>query len=373
MASYSVLDGKGGDSQSSVFDALSPQSNNLLNSLFGGTDPETIVQTELDNGTQAFVGINSDGEVSVAIIPSLTGTTVGTVTDAGLALTVSLPADFGVAASGINNANPADTSTFLNNIIEAYLPGGGSPATTALANSLFNSVSNVTAGLTQAGANDIILRLIELLRGKSGDGAELSADELGSFQQVLALLDSEGEYPGIDSLVGADHILLDAGSSSGTQLFAINLAGADGRTLGLLNVEAAVLAASGTVKVEDNTPIYIASDNSAQSISGGGGNDTLVGTGNDTLAGGAGSDVFGFSGAGKYVITDFNKTADSFAFDFAGVETIDQLKALVTGVLKGPVSTTYVFGPDTSITLVGVTPSEVTAEMIKLTINNSVG
>ncbi len=79
--------------------------------------------------------------------------------------------------------------------------------------------------------------------------------------------------------------------------------------------------------------------------------------------------MFGFSGAGKYTVADFNKAGDTFAFEIAGVTNLDQLKAKVTGVTKTSTSITYNLGADTSVTLIGVSASDLTAAMFKFTIS----
>ncbi|MES2603542.1 MAG: hypothetical protein V4603_01310, partial [Pseudomonadota bacterium] len=92
-----------------------------------------------------------------------------------------------------------------------------------------------------------------------------SSSALQDAQQSFALLDSEGSYQGIDSLVGANEVLLDAGDSTGSQLFVVNLGAltSSGKSLVLANVEGAALASSGTVRIEGNAPIRITSDNQA--------------------------------------------------------------------------------------------------------------
>jgi len=202
------------------------------------------------------------------------------------------------------------------------------------------------------------------------DLSALLADS--GHHDVSALVDvsigSDSIGGGSDSLIGADEMVLSATGSTDFDFFTVDLLNAGGTSVVLQDVDGATLLDAGRVRVDGNTPIIITSDNKAQNITGGGGNDTLVGTGNDTLTGGSGDDIFGFNASGKYVVTDFNKNVDKLAFDLAGVTTLDQLKAKVTSVTLNDAGITYNLGADSSITLIGVGAGELTADMIKLKI-----
>lgn len=224
---------------------------------------------------------------------------------------------------------------------------------------LVNEITNI---INSNHLTNLSTKILDFLPASAGGTSS-------SLIQSLLVSDSAGSHQGVDSLVGANDILVDGGSNSDSTVFIINLAGLGGKTLVLDNIHFASVAAQGTVRVDDNTPIRISSDSQAQNISGGGGNDTLIGSGNDTLTGGGGNDIFGFNGtAGHYTITDFNKAADKLAFAIPGITTVDQLKAHVTSVTHDSTSITYNFGPDTSITLVGITPGDLTASMIQFTL-----
>lgn len=186
-----------------------------------------------------------------------------------------------------------------------------------------------------------------------------------SSGNISGISDGSDTVSGADSLVGANEILINTSNSTSKELYAVNLSLANKATVVLQGIEGAVLAAPGNVRNEGNAPILISSDFQAQSIAGGGGNDTLIGTGNDSLTGGTGNDIFGIKGAGKYTITDFNKAGDTIAFQMDGVTNLTQLKAKITSVVSGTNSVTFNFGADTSVTLVGVTAADLTAGMIK--------
>ena len=134
------------------------------------------------------------------------------------------------------------------------------------------------------------------------------------------------------------------------------------------NVENLTLAGSAAHGVGNDLANTITGNDLANLLEGGAGNDVLSGgagadrliggTGNDTLTGGAGKDVFVFApGFGKDIITDFNANKDTV--DWSALQA-----AHIAPVLTASGTGTLVtFGSDT-ITLLGVTPAELTAHHI---------
>jgi peroxidase len=101
---------------------------------------------------------------------------------------------------------------------------------------------------------------------------------------------------------------------------------------------------------------------------GGDGNDVLVGgTGNDTLEGGRGSDAFVFDGAfGSDTITDFstsNRNGDILQIGVAGFSSSAEILALAANTDAGVV---FRFSDSLSITLLGVTVSQLDASDIQI-------
>ncbi|MES2605306.1 MAG: hypothetical protein V4603_10230 [Pseudomonadota bacterium] len=336
---------------------LSTTSKELLDQFLTDTVLSSVKTSKIGDST-LIIGSGGNGEVQGGILVDSDSEIVGSFTGGDLNLQVDLPVGTGLLFEGKDDQNSDESEGYLNTAIGGYFKEVDviNPFQVQHQQSLTNAVDDLLGSL--GGGKDISVRLIDFL-GKT---------RIGSLEeQSFALLDSDGSYQGVDSLVGANEIQLDAGTSAGRQVFALNLQGANGAHVLLANVEAAVLAAPGRVTAQGNTSIRIASDNNAQNVTGGGGADTLIGTGSDTLTGGAGNDVFGFNAAGKYTITDFNKAGDSLAFDFAGVTTLDQLKAKVTSVTRTSTDITYNLGADTSVTLIGVSPGDLTAGMIKFT------
>lgn len=363
MASDSLISSTGATT------TLSGAAISVLDKFLSDNNAASQIVADAGNGSKIVVSSGANGDINIAITPPTEASTGSLSDGAGKTLNYQLSANLGLASKSVDATDTGSAKTYVQNIIDKYIPPTTQVDTPAgvQKQSLVDSLNQILSALatTEGGSAlaNVQIRTIDFF-SSSSSSASLHDSDSHSF----AILDSDGSYQGIDSLVGANDVLLDAGTSTGTQLFVLNLAGLAGKTLALQNVEAAVLAAGGTVRVEGNTPIKITSDNQAQNITGGGGNDTLIGTGNDTLTGGAGNDVFGFSGKGKFIVTDFNKAGDMLAFDSSFASDINALKAKVTSVTTTSNSVTYNFGPDTSITLVGVSATDLTASMIKFTL-----
>jgi hypothetical protein len=360
MASDSLFSG---DTFSPTTGLLDASDRALLDSLladFVGGPAVNFDSGKLVNGT------GPGGEKQGALTPG-TGKLDGPITSGDLTMEVDIPAGVGLTFSGKDGQTPDAAENYLNTAIGGYFSPNVDPNSDAgqQQQSLVGAVDDLLGSL--GGGKDVSVRLIDFL-GKTSPGQLHELTTTDNNQQTFALLDSDGAYQGVDSLVGANEIFFDAGVSKGKQVFALNLSGAYGKTIALANIEAAVLGGPGTVRNEGTGPIAMTSDNKPQTMIGGIGNDTLVGTGNDTLTGGAGNDVFGFNKGGKYVVTDFNKVGDMLAFDIPGVTNLDQLKAKVTSVVKTGSSITYNLGADTSVTLVGITATDLTAAMFKFTL-----
>lgn len=312
------------------------------------------------------VGTSSTGENQGVLIPK-GGPVTATITNGKLDLGISLPPGVGFAFSGSDNASLAETNTTLKTLVDTYIPpGSGGTKGAALHQSLFNAIDDLLNGLKSTGVTNVMIRKVDFLPATPSGNSTPLLDGVGAGSG-FDTLSGGGSF---DALGDARDIVFDAGTSSGHQLFAINLGNLSAdTTLTLKNVESALLASAGTVRADGSTPIRIASDLAAQNIAGGSGNDTLIGGGSDTLAGGAGADLFAFSSGslGHVTITDFSKTTDKLAFKLSGAGNLDQLKALVTGVTDKPAGITYHFGPDASITLIGVHAGDLTAGLINFT------
>ncbi|HTR00858.1 MAG TPA: hypothetical protein VMH83_12750 [Candidatus Acidoferrum sp.] len=293
------------------------------------------------------------------------------IADATIPAGVSLGADSHVGETLTNVTVHGGGGDLLSTAFygSATVSGSGSNTITSASTSVF---VNPTNEQQYTGAKAYDLSTLHF----SGKTVDLTLATIGKVKLPNAPISGDtgstvvtGITHSADSLVGANDIMLDAtGTSNNPIVFAINLAGVT-NTVALKGVSGAILAGDGTVRIDDNNSVFITSDIGAQNITGGGGNDTLVGAGNDTLTGGAGADVFGFQAKGHYVITDFNKASDTLAFNFSNLHTLSDLAAKVTSVVTTATDITYNFGPDSSITLVGVSATDITAGMIKFQIS----
>lgn len=365
MASDSLFGGgddSGGDGGGGLLDA---DDRALLDSLLADFVGGPAVDFD---GGQLLNGTGPGGERQGALTPG-TGELEGPITNGDITMEVDIPAGTGLTFSGKDGQTPDAAENYLNTAIGGYFSPNVDPNSDAgqQQQSLTGAVDDLLGSL--GGGKDISVRLIDFL-GKTSPGS--------SAPLTTTVVATEGDDT--FTLVGGsapqaagvakNEIFFDAGESKGKQVFALNLSklGAD-KTLVIKNIEAALVAGPGNIRVDGTGATRINSDNFGQNISGGGGNDTLVGGGNDTLTGGVGADIFGFSTAakGKYTITDFNKTTDQLAFKLTGVTTFAQLQAAVTGGSYANDAMTYNLGPDISITLVGINPFDITSDMIKFT------
>ena len=105
--------------------------------------------------------------------------------------------------------------------------------------------------------------------------------------------------------------------------------------------------------------VFIALGESADRVSGDGGDDILrAGGGADVLAGGAGDDLFLFAaGDGEDTILDFRPGADRLDFGVGAAEA----RALLDAAVEADGATTISYGAD-SVLLLGVSKSQLTAD-----------
>ena len=323
----------GSDSSALSAGSLALLNQFLTDTVGGSTSSESI------GGSTYVSGTGSHGETQGGVLPT-SGAINGTIDDGVFQLTLNLPANTGLVFEGMNGATPDAAGVFLKSLLDSYHPSAVQQA------SLVSAVNQLVDAMKAQGVTNVEFRLFDVI-SNSGNGA------LGQPNAALG--------------AGAHDIVLNASQNPGVQAFAVNLAHATD-ALVLKGVEYALVANAGTVRVEDSSPIRLVGDLAAQDITGGGGNDTLVGGGgNDTLTGGLGNDVFGFSALGHVTIKDFDVAHDTAAFSFAGLTNIQQLAALVTSVDDAPTGVTFNFGHDASITLVGVSAAQITADFIKFT------
>ncbi len=367
MASDSLFGGgddAGGDSGGGLLDSSDRALLDALLADFAGGPAVDFDGGKLLNGT------GPGGEKQGALTPG-TGELEGPITNGDITMEVDIPAGTGLTFSGKDGQTPDAAESYLNTAIGGYFSPNVDPNSDAgqQQQSLTGAVDDLLGSL--GGGKDVSVRLIDFL-GKTSPGS-LQAAQTSTVSLPAGSEDTffivGGDSPQAAG-VAPNEVFFDAGSSKGKQVFALNLTKLGStKTLVLKNIEAALVAGPGKVRIDGDSGVRVNSDNSAQNISGGGGNDTLVGGGNDTLTGGAGADIFAFtsSAKGKYTITDFNKATDQLAVKITGVTNFAQLQAAVTKMTLGNGQVTYDIGPDLSVTLVGVTPLDITSGLVKFT------
>ena len=337
MAVDSVFGGDGGGG-AQVPVPLSNAALALLNHFLTDTLGSSLTNGNID-GTPTVWGTGQNGEIQGGVAPGL-GTIDGTIVNGELHLDISLPGITGIVFEGMDSVSPEEWGAYLKSVVEGYAPNSGQGIALNLA------IDHLVAQILDQGVTSMVVRVFDLLTGAQVGASSPLAD-------------------------GANDIVIDASANLGVEIFAINLAQATAnQTVVFKGVEAAILSGNGSVRVDGSTAINLIGDTGAQNITGGEGSDTLVGGGGaDTLTGGLSDDTFGFTSlVGRQTITDFDTAHDQVAFDLAGVTTLAQLGAMVTRIDEFADGVTYNFGNDGSITLIGVTAAELTADMIKLSI-----
>jgi len=326
MASDSIIGAVGNN--------LSNESKSLLT--------EVIAQIK---GTAAYVSVGEstavfgpgDAGAIVGSLPASKAAIAGELKDTNFVANVELPANTGVNFQGPStNVTTEAAADYFNALIDAALPKGNeSPAVQEKAQSLKTAVDVVKS---IGPAADATVRYVEVV----------STAQAGASGSV--------------KIVGS--------GSSAKEIVAINTAQlGTNQQLILQDLEKVVLVNKADVVVTGTKAALVVGDNADQKITGGQGADTLVGGGgNDTLVGGAGSDTFGFVSGGRFVLGDFNPTNDKLTFEIPGISNFNQLASLVTRVENTASGVVYTFGNAGSITLVGISSAEVTADLISFTL-----
>lgn len=339
MAAESLLGGSSGQELSSDTIALLDQ---FLTDTVGGSAQTSHIGTD----ATMIVGTGSQGEIQGAVISGSVAV-AAEVNDGVMSLAISMPAGVNIAFEGLSSVSSSeDIQGYLNDQINAALPEDSSdPAVQALRSNLQNALEQLLNGLGEEGA---VVRLVRIVDNSGSSSASLATQATAQSGHTITF---------------------DASGNHTSEVLALLLSDIKAQdTLELKGVERGLLVGSGTVVVNDTAAANLHGDLNSQKITGGSGNDTLVGGGgNDTLVGGAGDDTIGFDAVGHYTVQ--YATGDTLAFDFSGINSIADLLPHVTNVSESNGSVTYEFDHGAAtITLVGISASEITAEMIKFTI-----
>ena len=314
---------------------LSDSSKSALEALVSAIAGEAAV-VDLGGSTAVF-GADASGN-SVGSVTAATTAVSGAINDANLTVNIELPVGVGLDFAGPStDQTAAQAKEYFDGVISQAFAGatGAAADQSAALSKAFALIATKDA----ANTNNSAVRLVNITN-ESTDGAatvKLSGDANSSKQEVVAV--------------------------NASQMRA-------GQTLQIENLDRVVVAGSAKLEVVGSSAAFVAGDNADQNITGGGGSDTLVGGGgNDTLAGGAGADDFGFVAGGNFTISDLSAAeGDKLAFSIDGLTSIEQLVAAVTAITETADGVTFQFGDAASITLVGMQSSDVTADLIKLTL-----
>jgi Ca2+-binding RTX toxin-like protein len=312
---------------------LSQTTKDILNSVIAGiTGTGTVPSVVTVDGTSVVSGVDANNNYQGVIVQSdapVTGTVIiGTSNN-----DVILPANVGLTSQGLATPVTADVAnTYLLGLINTALP--------------------------EASTNPDVIEQRQSLTTAVNQILNKNPSTTTSAVNVINVIDSTEVGSGPQNIV--------INSNNASDILAINMSAIrDGNTLVLGNVSSAVIVGSGTVQVGSGTmSAIVIGDSADQLIIGGTGSDTLVGGGgSDTLVGGTGANTFGFNTAGEYTVRNLG-AGDSFQFNIPGVDNFAQLVGLVTGATTVNGNTTYTFIGGSTITLVGITPDQVTANLI---------
>lgn len=331
MGAESMLGGTAGTN-------MSTNTKNLLDQFLGDTVDGAITMTDLGDGSTMVVGKGADGETQGAVVSGSVAV-AGEVKDGVMNLVINLPAGVSIGFEGLSKlASVAEAQSYIGDLIAAALPAGD-----WLRVSLEKGLGNLMQALTDGGITNSVVRVVNIVDNSSSTAGSLDA---------------------APSTTGKT-IVFDASGSNASEVLAILMQQIKaGNTLELKGVEKALLIGSGTVVVSGGSAANLQGDTSAQKITGGSGNDTLVGGGgNDTLDGGAGNDIYGLNAQGHYTIQ--LGTGDKLAFQVQGVNSLQDLLPLVSNGYEKDGNVTFEFVDHSTITLVGISAADLTADMIQ--------
>lgn len=319
-------------------------------SLITGTDSSNVATVVGDTISASAITMNPDNPALVLL--NTTGRT--------LIVSSSGSANFVLGTGGGNDTvvgggtnNTADALTLPDADSEPTatgdsLTGGGPAISDAQANYLHNAAQ-------EFGASNLMLNdLVDALNLLSHNGNTPASELLTYFARM-------GVAPGGD----LTEIELDAGNITEDFLLLTHIQDLPGITHVFTGMEKLILLGEGSARIGGSDAAMVVGDSHNQFITGSTGNDTLVGGGGqDTLAGGAGNDVFGFNKTGHYTIEDFVEGTDSLAFQFGNVTSVTELVSFLTEVENSGGNTTFHFGADASITLVGITATDLAGDLL---------
>lgn len=340
---------------------------NILVSIMGGdniivddTQPgSTVITSEVNKGNGLIESIGT------TVITAGTGQEATAQMGLGDGSTIAVTGGAGTAVSGkkiVAETTEAATQAAQAQVAELARNLGSSDEDSAGAREGYNAtLAKLIGGL---GADSIIGGAgSDTVVGGAGDDSDLLGNGGVGVELISISSGNNGRAEGDVTIVGSTEA---EGESTVTMLDIFDLQ--SGASVNISEMENVMLIGGGRVVVTDDTNATIYGDTTDQIIVGGEGNDTLVGGGgNDSLVGGAGENTFGFTSIGNFTIEDFGSSEDLISFGDAGLQSLEDLAQILTGAadVDGNAVFTFFSGENTTtITLVGMSVNDITADMV---------
>jgi len=308
-------------------DSLNDSQKGLLDSVLNDSVGGSTVSMAVAGGT-VVAGTGANGETQAAMVA--TEAMNGTVLNDGLmSLAVTAAAGTVITSEGLATAvTTTEAQAYFTSLLDQAIPTTTDAGAAAIKTGIADAVDVAMQALASNGITETAVRLVQI---DSTEATSLDLSSSGDVVQALVM-----------------------GNTGG----AVTVSGASALTV----------IGDGTIIIGGSDGAIVAGDSGNQMITGGTGADTLIGgSGNDTIMGGAG-DTIGFNGLGNFTIGGANSGGVHLSFVYDGVHNFAELAQHVTNVIETSTGVTYEFGGVASITLVGMTAADLTADMINFTV-----
>jgi Ca2+-binding RTX toxin-like protein len=361
---------------------VDPETAALIDSFFEDTQGDSI-ETQTDTGFTYVHGKDAVSDVQAGLLPNHEGA-IGTVKSGKILVDVETEAGTGFLETGNDDMDQQQADAFIDRKLDEVFgkeDPAADPAVPSARSTIKKQFDDVLKELGAEQGVKVDLRIVTLTK-KDVTGQEGSGSNKVVFKVRNDAVDGGNET--VDGGGTPDPVPATA------KVFGFNMGDLEGGELEVAGIQGGVFQGSGKIRTsaDDNTNNSFKGSFGNQDIdgglgddridggegddivSGGQGNDYVTGgSGNDILSGGEGDDTFGFYAGGNFRVTDFGNGGDKFNFNFAGLNSVEQLAAVVSGVNTsidpetGQVVTTVEFGGAGSITLVGVDLASLTPDM----------
>jgi Ca2+-binding RTX toxin-like protein len=341
-----------------AYSSLTPATQQLLDRILGDTVGGSAVTSTLPGGGTLITATGSGGVLQGAVISSTGQAVTGEIVSGDLTLAIALPGGVNLTFEGPGTALTAEqANAHITGIVDAAYPANSTdPAVQAARYSLVAAIDAITQSLTGGSTpGTVTVRVVTLTDSNTTSNARPYLTDGSAYSSQAAAAPNEVVFTA-QNKAGTKELLTFMTEQLGTN-----------KTLVLKEVQNALIIGAGTVRVDGATAAFLNADSNSQVITGGAGNDTLVGGGGrDTITGGSGKDVFGVNALGHLTITDFNVGQDKLAFSVPGFTKATDLAPYFTGLTVDASGAAKLnFGDYLSITLVGVSPEQLTLDLLQ--------